>query len=206
MKWENAFCKKVDLTPQNETKLNQTLFFLFYILLIGGGGAYAPNAPPPCLRACVSCRPIRCGLDVTWRHFCSSLVVFWQQLQQPLFWASWMSSDSSSKTSTKSQNSRDSGGNLSCLQVSRHSVIVLVNDRLGPPGGSPFLCSAVMSSLNVTRSLSARSKSRCGADLSSPWSPLSAWRSSNLSVSSCCSPDGAELPVPPLCGRSIALR
>jgi len=35
MKWGGVFCKKVDLSPQNETKLMLELF-LFYILLIWG--------------------------------------------------------------------------------------------------------------------------------------------------------------------------
>ena len=39
------FVKKVDLPPQNETKLNQTLLFILHFTYLGGG-AYAPNAPP----------------------------------------------------------------------------------------------------------------------------------------------------------------
>jgi len=51
MKWGGVFfCKKKwTLPPQNETKLNQTLFFNFTFYSLGRG-AYAPNAPP-CLRA-----------------------------------------------------------------------------------------------------------------------------------------------------------
>ena len=55
MKWWGCFvkkvengggCKKVDLSS-TQGALCTVSVFLVYILLIGGGGAYAPNAPPP---------------------------------------------------------------------------------------------------------------------------------------------------------------
>ena len=40
------FCKKVDLSSPQGALCTVSVFFLFYILLIWGGCAYAPNAPP----------------------------------------------------------------------------------------------------------------------------------------------------------------
>jgi len=51
-----VFCKKVEngggvvkkwTFPQRRVHYVQYQYVLVYILLIGGGGAYAPNAPPP---------------------------------------------------------------------------------------------------------------------------------------------------------------
>jgi len=39
------FCKKVDLSSTQGALCTVSVFFLFYILLIRGGGAYAPNPP-----------------------------------------------------------------------------------------------------------------------------------------------------------------
>jgi len=41
---QGVFCKKVDLYPQNETKLTLDLFFILHFTFFWGG-AYAPNAP-----------------------------------------------------------------------------------------------------------------------------------------------------------------
>jgi len=50
-KWKMGFfCKNEPFFNAGCSLLCVVLVFLFYILLIGGG-AYAPNAPP-CLRAC----------------------------------------------------------------------------------------------------------------------------------------------------------
>ena len=44
------FVKKWTFPPQNETKLMLDLFFILLFTYLGGGVAYAPNAPP-CLQA-----------------------------------------------------------------------------------------------------------------------------------------------------------
>jgi len=47
MKWGGVFCKKMDLTPQNETQQSNFVFYFTFYLF---GGAYAPNVPPPAYR------------------------------------------------------------------------------------------------------------------------------------------------------------
>jgi len=51
MKWGGDFCKKVDLSPQNETKLMLD-FFIFYLF---GGGVRTHPAQPPAYEPAVCC-------------------------------------------------------------------------------------------------------------------------------------------------------
>ena len=60
-KMEGVFCKKMHLSSTQNALCTVSGIFSFYILLIWGGGAYAPNAPPaygPEMPACsAGCRP-----------------------------------------------------------------------------------------------------------------------------------------------------
>jgi len=60
MKQGVFFCKKVDLSPQNETNLMLDLFYLFFF---GGGGPFAPNPPslPPGRPKVVASQALRSG-------------------------------------------------------------------------------------------------------------------------------------------------